>query len=313
VTEDAIRTQASGWYLRAALGLAFMACAATPVDAAPLTVWGADSLEAALDVGTAQFSSNTGIPVNTFFGGSGTLRRDIEAQNYQGSSKPDLFASADLANPLRLQQEGLAGPVVNFASNTLVALAAPGVNVNSSNLLSTLLDPAVKLGTSTPGNDPLGDYTEQLFANADALVPGAKAALDAKAQRLLLGSGPSPVPTGKNALAYYLSDTQQADIFIAYSTLATAARAIDPSLQEIAIPSNIDVTVQYGLTILNGADPNASLLEDYILSAAGQLGLSGYGFGPPAPVPEPASVAVLGIALSSLVLLAAMRRWREPS
>ena len=98
-------------------------------------------------------------------------------------------------------------------------------------------------------------------------------------------------------------------IFIAYSTLATAALAIDPSLQEIAIPSNIDVTVQYGLTILNDADPNAGLLEAYILSAAGQLGLSGYGFGPPAPVAEPASVAVLGIALAGFTLLSARRRW----
>jgi molybdate transport system substrate-binding protein len=288
-------------------------CAMTAANAAPLTLWGADSLEAALESGSAAFTTNTGIPVNTFYGGSGTLRRDIEAQNYQGSSKPDLFASADLANPLTLQQEGLAGPVVNFASNTLVALAAPGLNVNTGNLLSTLLDPTVKLGTSTPGNDPLGDYTEQLFSNANALVPGAKTTLDAKAQRLLLGSGPSPVPTGKNALVYYLSDTHQADIFIAYSTLATAARAIDPSLQEIAIPSNIDVTVQYGLTILNGADPNTGLLEDYILSAAGQLGLAGYGFGPPAPVPEPASVAVLGFVLAGFTLMAARQRWREPS
>ncbi len=289
-----------------ATALTFVLCAATAARAAPLTLWGADSLAPALDAGTAEFTANTGIPVNTFFGGSGTLRQDIEA-----GARPDLFASADLTNPLRLQQEGLAGPVTNFASNTLVAVAAPGINVNTGNLLSTILNPSITIGTSTPGNDPLGDYTEQVFANADALVPGAKATLDAKAQRLILGTGPSPVPTGQNALVYFVGGaTPQADIFFTYASLATAALAIDPALQEVALPSNIDVTVEYGLTILNGADPNTGLLEQYILSAAGQTGLAGFGFGSPAPVPEPASVAVLGIALAGLAV-AGRRRWRH--
>ena len=308
MTKDIATTTRSSRRLIAGAACAVVLSAASAARAAPLLLWGADSLAPALDAGTAEFTANTGIPVTTFFGGSGTLRQDIEA-----GARPDLFASADLANPLRLEQEGLAGPVTNFASNTLVAVAAPGLNVNTGNLLSTILNPMVTIGTSTPGNDPLGDYTEQVFANANALVPGAKATLDAKAQRLILGNGPSPVPTGQNALVYYVGDTKQADIFFTYASLATAALAIDPSLQEIPLPSNIDVTVEYGLTVLNGAGPNTGLLEQYILSAAGQTGLAGFGFGPPAPVPEPASVAVLGIALAGFTLLAARRRWREPS
>ena len=304
-----IVSEAGRGFFLTATALTFVLCAATAARAAPapLTLWGADSLATALDAGTTAFTANTGIPVNTFYGGSGTLRQDIEA-----GARPDLFASADLTNPETLQQEGLAGPVVNFASNSIVALAVPGLNVNTGNLLSTLLDPAVTIGTSTPVNDPLGDYTLQVFANANAVVPGAQATLDAKAQQLILGSGPSPVPTGQNDLIYYLDTTHQADIFFTYASLATAAQAIDPTLQQIALPSDLNVTVEYGLTILNGANPNTGLLEDYILSAAGQLGLSGFGFGPPAPVPEPASVAVLGIALAGLAV-AGLRRWRQPA
>jgi ABC-type molybdate transport system substrate-binding protein len=234
------------------------------------------------------------------FAPSGTLRQEIEA-----GARPDLFASADFGNPLALEQEGLAGPVTGFASNPLVAVAAPGLPVNSGNLLATLLNPAVTRGTSTPVSDPLGDYTEQLFAKANTLVPGAQQTLDAKAQRLIGGPASPPVPPGQNSLVYFIEVTKQADIFLAYSTMASAALAIAPDLQLIDLPSDIAVTGEFGLTVLNGAAPGSAALESYILSPAGQAVLASFGFGPPAAVPEPATVLVLGVALA---VFAAMRR-----
>ena len=266
----------------AAATCALVLCVIMPARSAPLTLWAAGSLKEAIGAVTGKFTAATGTPVTTRFGPSGTLRKEVEA-----GARPDLFASADTASPLALQQKGLAGPVAEFASNSVVAVAARGLKVNSGNLLATLLNPAVKLGTSTPVADPLGDYTEQIFTKANALVPDARATLDAKAQHLIAAPNSPPLPAGKNALVYFIKDTHRADIFLTYKSSATAARAIAPDLQEIELPRNLAVPVEFGLTVLNGADPGTQALKEYILSAAGQALLAEHAFGPPASAHTP--------------------------
>lgn len=283
--------------LPASVALAVL-LAAPMAHAAPLTLYAAGSLSTALTTVANDFTAATGTPVTTNFLSSGTLRQQIEA-----GARPDVFASADVGNPAALQAEGLAGPVVNFASNRIIAVVRASEGVTSANLLATLLNPSVRVGTSTPVYDPQGDYEEQVFANADALSPGAKATLDAKAQRLTAGPTSPPVPAGQNALVYFLDTTNQTDVFLNYHTSAIAAVALDPSLQEIDLPANLAVSAQYGETIINGAQPGAAALEDYLLSPTAQSVLAANGFGPPAPVPEPAGVAVLGLALVGLTAI----------
>ena len=142
-----------------------------------------------------------------------------------------------------------------------------------------------------------------MFANADALQPGAKAALDAKALRLVGGPNSPPVPAGQNSLVYFINATGRADVFLSYYTSALAAQQVAPGLQAVELPAE-GAAAQYGLTILNGADPGTGALADYILSPAGQTVLDRFGFGPAtaAAVPEPASVALLGFALACVIL-----------
>ena len=80
-----------------------------------------------------------------------------------------------------------------------------------------MLDPAVKLGTSTPKADPSGDYAFEVFAKAEKLKPGANAALEKKAlqltrrtgerraaarpQRLWRGMSPKAGPTSSSPIA----------------------------------------------------------------------------------------------------------------
>ena len=78
----------------------------------------------------------------------------------------------------RWRTAGKSGPVVLFARNRLCALVRPGLAVTPATLLDRMLDPAVKLGTSTPRADPSGDYAWEVFRKADKLKPGAFATLE---------------------------------------------------------------------------------------------------------------------------------------
>jgi molybdate transport system substrate-binding protein len=65
-----------------------------------------------------------------------------------------VFASANMEHPQALSAAKKSGPVHLFARNRLCALVKPGLNVDSANLLERMLDPAIKLATSTPKADP---------------------------------------------------------------------------------------------------------------------------------------------------------------
>ena len=78
----------------------------------------------------------------------------------------EVFASANMEHPQALARANRAGPVVLFARNELCALVRPDLAATSETLLERLLDPRVKLGTSTPRADPSGDYAFAVFARA---------------------------------------------------------------------------------------------------------------------------------------------------
>ncbi len=188
-------------------------------DVPGVHVLAAGSLQGALTEIGNEFTAVTTIPVETGFGPSGVLRDRIA-----NGEKADLFASADMGNPLALWRAGKAGPVVMFARNRLCAMVRPGLDVTPETLLAAMLDPALKLGTSTPKADPSGDYTWAMFAKADAIRPGSGAALEAKALRLMGGPNSLPPPQGENLFAWHLRE-KHADIFISYCSAGPAFAA----------------------------------------------------------------------------------------
>ncbi len=126
------------WKCAAAGALLF---APTTAHAVPLSLYAAGSLSAALTTVAANYTAATGTPVTTTFQPSGTIRQEIEA----GTIHPDVFVSADTGNPLTLSQDGLSGPVIDFASNRVVAVAKSSLGLTSGNLLSRLLNPSVTI------------------------------------------------------------------------------------------------------------------------------------------------------------------------
>ena len=236
----------------------------------------AGSLRPALTELGRAFTAAHGTKVEAQFGSSGLLCERLER-----GEAGDVYASADMGNPLALAQASKANPVVLFARNRLCAIARPGLQVTPSTVLAAMLAPGTKLGTSTPRNDPAGDYAWQVFAKADAVQPGARQALEAKALKLT-GAPDSPrPPDGRSVYAWHVLEGR-ADLFLAYCTAGREAAAETPGLTVVELPPELAVGAEYGLTVLRTANTQAALpFVLYILSAEGQAILARYGFDAP--------------------------------
>ncbi|MBH8551691.1 molybdate ABC transporter substrate-binding protein [Nostocaceae cyanobacterium CENA357] len=277
-----------------------------PIQAFAVTLYGAGSLRNSISEVAQSFEQKYGIKVETQFGPSGLTRERIEKEFTETGKSADIFTSADTNNPERLFAAGLSGSVVNFTSNRMTAIIRPDLlGVTSDNLLDFLLNPAIKVGTSTPGADPSGDYAWQIFDKADQVKPGSSQILKDKALQLVGGNPDAPqVPDDKNNLIYFLEETQQADIFLAYYTSGTAAQAINQELQILELPDYLATKANYGLTILKDADPDGEKLAAYILSSEGQEILAKYGFSAPTTsVPEHQSTGGIMFAMGVAFLI----------
>jgi ABC-type molybdate transport system substrate-binding protein len=236
----------------------------------------AGSLRPALIEIAAQFEAATDSKVQAKFGASGLLRDEIAA-----GAKAEVFASANLEHPKALAQMKRSTPVVLFARNKLCALVRPGLAVTPASLLDRMLEPQVKLGTSTPKADPSGDYAWEVFKKAERIKPGAYAALDKKALQLVGGpSSPPPPPAGRSAYGALMAQGT-ADIFLTYCTNALAAQKENPGLQIAPLLDALAVGADYGLTVMNDASPAAHKFALFILSAEGQQILAKHGFAAP--------------------------------
>jgi len=264
-------------FMHAAYSLA--ACLLTVLSpmakAEPIKLYAAGSLKAALtEVARAFEAVVPGATVETEFAASGLLRERIEK-----GETAHVFASADTGHPKKLSEAGKTrGPVRVFARNELCALAKPGLTVSSETLLSTMLDPSVRLGMSTPKADPSGDYALELFTRAEAVKPGAKAALEAKALQLTGGPTSPKAPDGRNLYAWVL-DSDKADLFVTYCTNAVLAKTETATLTIVAVPAGMSVGAAYGLTVIAGAPTLADRLAEFIAGGPGQAILAKYGFG----------------------------------
>jgi len=166
-----------------------------------------------------------------------------------------------------------------FTRNTLCAMAMPHVGLTTANFLDKLLDPGVKLGTSTPRADPSGDYTWAMFRLADKLRPGSFAVLDTKAKQIVGGALPSATASSPDPIVTALHDGV-VDVFMSYCTGARPRLSYLPTLHIVDIPEALRVGPEYGLTLLKDAQPAATGLMLYILSVDGQATLEKFGFRP---------------------------------
>jgi molybdenum ABC transporter molybdate-binding protein len=250
----------------------------TSARADTLKVMSAGSLRAALTDLLHRFPLQSDTIDAPEFGASGLLRQKIE-----NGAAVDIFVSADMEQPRRLAAGHPERMVIHFARNSLCALARPNLDLTQVNLLDRLLDPAVRLATSTPGSDPMGTYSWEVFARADALKPGAGAMLEAKAKKLVGGGEKTPAPVpGKGAVeGIFLAD--QADVMLIYCSAVPALQGEMPSLTSVKLPATLTVEPAYGMVIVD-SKPVALRFAAFVMSEEGQATLRSHGFEPVASV-----------------------------
>lgn len=245
----------------------------------PVPVYAAGSLRGALVEVAKEFeASHPGAKINLVTGASGLLRDRIRA-----GEPAQVFASANMEHPQSLRTAGGWGEVRAFARNALCALAPARLGLKPETLVAALLDPKIKVGTSTPKADPSGDYAFEMFARIGrqpGVPAGAQAALEAKALQLTGGPSSPPPPPGRNVYGALVAKGD-ADVFITYCTGSVVAIAEQAGLVSIDIPAAINVTADYGMSVRQGASPAAQAFADYLLSPAGQAVLARHGFKQP--------------------------------
>ena len=223
----------------------------------------------------AAYEPAAGIKVQSTFGASGTLKDAIAK-----GERAEVFASANMEHPQALADAKRSGPVVLFVRNRLCALVRPGLAVTPATLLERMLDPTVKLATSTPKADPSGDYAWEVFRKADKLKPGSFAILEKRALQLIGAPSSAVPPKGRVAYAWHVAEGR-ADLFLTYCTNAMAARSESPDQQIVPLPDALAVGADYGMTVMADASPAAYRFAMFILSPAGQKILAKHGFTAP--------------------------------
>ncbi len=197
-----------------------------------------------------RYHAAMGIEITAAFGPSGLLRERIEK-----GEKTDLFASADMGHPLKLLADGRAVRVAMFTRNALCGIALPKTGLTTANFLDRLLDPAVKLGTSTPKADPGGDYTWVMFHRADAVRAGSFATLDKKADMIVGGPTNNAPQHGRDPVVAGLS-SGKIDMAIGYCSGRKRLEAQLPEVQFIVPPREIATGPEYGLAVIKESDPH---------------------------------------------------------
>ncbi|BBV76086.1 molybdate ABC transporter substrate-binding protein [Raoultella planticola] len=232
----------------------------------------AGSLKGAFIPLLARFHQQTGILVEAHFGPAGLLREQIE-----GGAVCSVFASANRQHPQALRQAGRAGECHLFARNQLMLTARRAAAGDMADWLTLLTNPQLRLATSTPGCDPSGDYTWQLFERIEARFPGVGSAMMARAQPLVGGRQSLSVPPGETAGAWLIREGLT-DLFIGYAHYASQMALAD-DLRTVTIPAPWNIQADYLLTTLDES-AGAQRLCRFILGAEGQHALQAAGFLP---------------------------------
>jgi len=218
---------------------------------APLTqaadtveIFSAGSLRGVVGDLAKQASAAFNIEIKPTFGGSGSLRERIE----KGES-PDLFLSADVGSPRKLESEGrTVVPAIAFARNRMCVISRQSAGVTERNLVDRMLAKSARVKTSTPIADPAGDYAWAIFDRIDSMRPGTGVTLKERAQGLM--SVNATPEQGQSAYGALFA-SKQIDMVITYCSGWPALQKEVPGLISLEVPPKLDPHPLYGIAVLS--------------------------------------------------------------
>ena len=234
-----------------------------PAPADEITIAAASDLNFVLQELTAQFEKSTGNKVKLTFGSSGNFFAQI-----QNGAPYDLFFSADMEYPRRLEQQGLAesGGLYRYATGKIVLWALAESSLDVSRGLPALLDAGVrKIAIANPAHAPYGRaasdalHHEGLYDKvADKLVFGEN--ISQTAQFVLTGNADAGIvalslavaPSMKAKGKFFLipsdeyAPLEQAAVMVRSSQKKNTAREF---LEFLRTPKSIAIMKQYGFSL----------------------------------------------------------------
>jgi molybdate transport system substrate-binding protein len=201
-----------------------------------------------------------GATVRLAFAGSD----ELAAQIRQGL-KPDVYAAANTTLPEALEEEGLLGAPVEFATNELVLAVPQDSGIDS---LQGLTQQGVQIAIGSEST-PIGFYTRQLL---DRLPKAQREAILAKVR--------SNEPEVKGIVGKLVQGA--ADAGFVYVTDVNAAGG---ALRAIPLPRELQSSVTYAAGVVEGAEQPARAAQfvDGLRRGPCADALRDAGFGPPPP------------------------------
>jgi molybdate transport system substrate-binding protein len=249
-----------------ASGLSFTSLAPSTAQApgnscGAVNVAAASDLTFAMNEIAAQFQKETGCAIRLSLGSSGNFLTQIE-----NGAPFDVFLSADIAYPKKLESEGLAAPgsTYLYAVGKIVLWTRNDSHLEASRQFDLLRDPAVeKIAIASPAHAPYGRAAEEALRRVGMY--------DAVKDRLVLGENISQ--------AAQFVESGNAQVGIVALSLAVSPEMKDKGRYWI-VPENLHAPIEQGAVIVRAAaNPQAAhLLLQFIQRPATSALLERYGF-----------------------------------
>jgi molybdate transport system substrate-binding protein len=230
-----------------------------------ITVAAAADLQFAFQDAAARFEKDTGRHIKLIFGSSGNFFAQI-----QNGAPFDVFFSADIDYPKRLEAAGLAEPgtLYPYATGKIVLWVPNESKLDLTHGLQVLLDPGIhKIAIANPEHAPYGRAAVSALRHENLY--------DKVSSKFVLGENISQTAT------FVVSGS--ADVGIVALSLALA-----PSMKEkgryVEIPADDYPAIEQGAVILKSSQNKEAARQffAFLKTAALQDLLRGYGFSIPA-------------------------------
>lgn len=216
----------------------------------------AGSLAPALSEFADRFASQAGHAVSLRPGPAGLLTQEILK-----GMPADVFVSASPQGPAELRRKGFYGQPRTIGHNRMVLVVHPDLAASRSSARALLADPRWRIGMSTPGADPSGDYASAFLDRLIATDPSRWRGLRDRCVSLYGAALPDgPAPPRSPAVETLCG--RKADMLIAYATTAGRIAEVLPGTKILPLPPEIAPLTDISACVRAGApDPALRLFE----------------------------------------------------